>query len=214
MITVKWKALASTILVLGVAVVGFGAASRATAQGATPIATPIVGASQVSVAIRDVNGADVGTATFTEGDDGVVTVEIEVQDLPAGDHGIHVHETGVCDPSGDQPFSSAGAHFNPAGTQHGGPPTITASPEAIATGHAGDLGNITVGADGTGTATVETDRFTLSLGPTSLQDADGSALVIHADPDDLMTDPSGNSGARIACGVVFPPTEATPVAQA
>jgi superoxide dismutase, Cu-Zn family len=212
MMTVKWKALTSTILVLGVAVLGFGAASRVTAQDATPIATPIVGASQVSVAIRDVNGLDVGTATFIEGDDGVVTVEIEVQDLPAGDHGIHVHETGVCDPSGDQPFSSAGAHFNPAGTQHGGPPTITASPEATATGHAGDLGNITVGTDGTGTATVKTDRFTLSIGPTSLQDADGSALVIHADPDDLTTDPSGNSGARIACGVVFPPSEATPVA--
>lgn len=210
--TVKWKALTPTILVLGVAVLGLNAASRVIAQEATPIATPIVGASQVAVAIRDVNGTDVGTATFTEGDDGVVTVEIEGQDLPAGDHGIHVHETGLCDPSGDEPFSSAGAHFNPAGTQHGGPPTVSGTPEATATGHAGDLGSITVGTDGTGMTTVETDRFTLSIGPTSLQDADGSALVVHADPDDLTTDPSGNSGAGIACGVVFPPAEATPVA--
>ena len=87
-----------------------------------------------------------------------------------------------------------------------------ATPVADQMGHAGDLGNITVNADGTGTATVQTDRFTLSEGEFSLQDMDGSAILIHAGADDLMTDPSGDSGDRIACGVVFPPMGGTPVA--
>jgi superoxide dismutase, Cu-Zn family len=180
----------------------------------------------VAVVIRDVNNADVGTATFSQGDDGTVTVNVEVQGLPAGEHGIHIHEYGICDPSGDQPFSTAGSHYNPTATRHGGPPmddahmaamsgtpevTAAGSPEA-STGHAGDLGNITVNDDGTGTLTVTSDRFTLEQGPTTLQDLDGSAIVIHQDVDDLVTDPSGNSGARIACGVIFPSTEGTPVA--
>ncbi|MEA2525919.1 MAG: superoxide dismutase, Cu-Zn family [Thermomicrobiales bacterium] len=215
----KSKLLVPTIAALGAIVLGLGGVSQTIAQEGTPAATPIVGASQVAVVIQDVDGNDVGNATFTEGGDGVVTVEVEVQGLPAGEHGIHVHETGVCDPSGDQPFSSAGGHYNPAGTTHGGPPAAadhdmaaaSGSPEA-GTGHAGDLGNISVGDDGTGTLTIQTDRFTLSIGPTTLQDADGSALVIHANADDLMTDPSGNSGGRIACGVIFPPAEGTPVA--
>jgi superoxide dismutase, Cu-Zn family len=209
-----WKGLTTTLLATGVVVFGLGAARPVVAQDATPIATPIVGVSQVSVAIRDVDGIDVGTATLTEGDDGIVTVEIEIQGLPAGDHGIHVHETGICDPTGDEPFSSAGGHFNPASSQHGGPPSDSGTSEATATGHAGDLGNIAIAADGSGTATVDTDRLTLGHGSTALQDADGSAFVVHADPDDLSTDPSGNSGARIACGVVFPPADATPVASA
>jgi Cu-Zn family superoxide dismutase len=199
--------LMPAIAACGALVLGLSGVSRGLAQDSTPVASPIVGASQVAIAIRDVNGTDVGSVTFTEGDDGAVTVEVEVSGLPAGEHGLHVHETGRCEPAGDEPFASAGDHFNPTGTHHGGPPATAGmggTPEASA-GHAGDLGNITVAADGTGSAVVETDRLTLSIGPTTLQDTDGSALVIHADPDDLATDPSGNSGTPIACGVIFPP---------
>lgn len=210
----KWKVLGLTLVAVGAIIVGLSGATRVVAQEATPAASPIVGASAVSVVLRDVNGADVGTATFAEGADGVVTVIVAVQGLPEGEHGLHVHETGLCEP----PFASAGGHFNPTGAMHGGPPTVEggqlseASPVADQIGHAGDLGNITVNADGAGTATVQTDRFTLSDGEFSLQDVDGSAIVVHAGEDDLVTDPSGNSGDRIACGVVFPPTDATPVA--
>ena len=216
----SWKARALTIVAVGAMLAGLGGATRVVAQDGTPEASPIVGVSQVSVVLRDVNGDDVGSASFVEGADGVVAVTVEVRALPAGEHGLHVHETGDCDPSGDKPFSSAGGHFNPTGATHGGPPDIAggqlseSSPvaETTASGHAGDLGNITVDANGDGIATVQTDRFTLSEGEFSLQDMDGSAIVVHADVDDLTTDPSGNSGDRIACGVVFAPMGGTPVA--
>jgi Cu-Zn family superoxide dismutase len=150
--------LMPAIAACGALVLGLSGVSRGLAQDSTPVASPIVGASQVAIAIRDVNGTDVGSVTFTEGDDGAVTVEVEVSGLPAGEHGLHVHETGRCEPAGDEPFASAGDHFNPTGTQHGGPPATAGmggTPEASA-GHAGDLGNITVAADGTGSVTVET----------------------------------------------------------
>src|SRR5687767_3286670 len=104
----RWKALALTIVAVGAMIAGFGGATRVVAQDGTPEASPMVGVSQVSVVLRDVNGADVGSASFAEGADGVVAVTVEVHGLPAGEHGLHVHETGVCDPSGDGPFSSAG----------------------------------------------------------------------------------------------------------
>jgi Cu-Zn family superoxide dismutase len=119
-----------------------------------------------------------------------VTVSVTAEGIPPGEHGIHVHGVGVCDRSGSDPFASAGGHFNPTGAPHGGPDEANA--------HAGDLGNITADEK----IEVATDRFTLSEGPLSLSDIDGSALVIHADRDDLMTDPAGESGARIACGVI------------
>lgn len=211
----KWKALGLTLVAVGAMIVGLSGATRVVAQDATPEPSPMVGVSAVSVVLQDANGQDVGNATFAEGADGVVTVIVEVQGLPEGEHGLHVHETGLCEP----PFKSAGGHFNPTGAMHGAPPTVEggqlsdASPVADhQMGHAGDLGNITVNADGSGTATVQTDRFTLSDGEFSLQDMDGSAIVVHAGTDDLMTDPSGDSGDRIACGVVFPPMGGTPVA--
>ena len=99
-------------------------------------------------------------------------------------------------------FTSAGGHFNPDNRQHG-----SENPQGS---HAGDLPNLVVGANGAGSLVVTTDRFSLAAGrPTSLLDADGSALVVHAGPDDLKTDPTGNSGARIACGVVTPVRAAT-----
>jgi Cu-Zn family superoxide dismutase len=98
---------------------------------------------------------------------------------------------GKCEPP---PFTSAGAHFNPGARQHG-----FLNPQGA---HAGDLPNITIAADGTGRLETAADGLTLGMGATSLFDADGSAIVVHAAPDDFKTDPTGNSGARIACGIV------------
>jgi Cu-Zn family superoxide dismutase len=184
-------------------------APGATAQTDT-VATPAEYAEEgaVSAIITDVDGNELGAAVFIPIEGGT-HVEIEVQGLPEGDHGIHIHETGVCDPGGDEPFSSAGGHFNPTGAHHGGPMigNAGATPEAEQS-HAGDLGNITIGSDGSGGLTFDTNAFLVEEGaPNSLRDDDGSAIVIHADPDDLTTDPSGNSGARLACGVIFAPSQ-------
>jgi Cu-Zn family superoxide dismutase len=179
------------------------------AQEATPAATPTTPIS-VEVMLQDVAGTIVGTAIFTEERPGVVMMTIEVVGPTAGEHGIHVHEAGACDLEGEMPFASAGAHYNPTGTQHGGPPLVmadTATPTTdlatpgVTTGHAGDLGNIVVDAKGRGLLEITTDRFQLA----DLEDADGSALVIHANLDDLVTDPDGNSGERIVCGVIVSP---------
>jgi superoxide dismutase, Cu-Zn family len=209
----------TTVLVLAVSVLmlASGFAMGAAAQEATPEVT----APMASVTLRDVAGTDVGTATLTEDGEQHVTITVEVSGLTPGEHGIHVHETGLCDPSGDQPFSSAGGHFNPTDGVHDGPPTL-GTPSAmvgtpVANVHAGDLGNITADAGGNATLQIMTDRFTLSAGPTSLQDGDGSALVIHADRDDLTSQPSGESGGRVVCGEVYPPQgtpSASPVAGA
>jgi Cu-Zn family superoxide dismutase len=178
----------------------------------TPVATPAGYAEEgaVSAIIMDTSGTEVGAAVFLPNEDGSVHIEVEVQGLPEGDHGIHIHETGTCDPSGDDPFASAGGHFNPSGAQHGGPmqqgQAGSASPEADQQHHAGDLGNITIDADGNGSLSMDAAAFTLDEGAeNSLRDDDGSAIVIHENPDDMMTDPSGNSGGRIACGVIFAP---------
>jgi Cu-Zn family superoxide dismutase len=123
----------------------------------------------------------------------VVTVDIASLALPAGTHGIHFHEVARCD-GGATAFSTAGAHYNPLGRQHG--------LDNPAGPHAGDAPNIVIPASGVGAASFGTDRVSLTPGTISLFDADGSALVIHANADDQRTQPSGNSGARIACGVV------------
>lgn len=185
--------------------------------GASPEGTP---PGILEVAIFNPAGQQVGTAQLAESADSV-TVTVEVTNMPPGEHGIHIHETGICDPFGEDQFGSAGGHYNPTGATHGGPPDMTSatpgatpegSPEPL-TGHAGDLGNITVGSDGSGSLVVTTNRFTLSPGDVTLFDQDGSAIIIHAKADDLTTDPSGDSGARIACGVIAPaPGAGTPAA--
>lgn len=143
--------------------------------------------------MRDAQGRMVGGAIFTEVSDGV-RILLEVRGLPPGLKGVHIHEVGKCDPPA---FTSAGDHFNPAKRQHGlqnplGP-------------HAGDLPNIQIDGDGNGRLETVTDRVTLSTGPTSVFDSDGSALVVHGAPDDFKTDPTGNSGGRIVCGVITRP---------
>ena len=140
--------------------------------------------------LRSSNGQPAGMATLTQMPGGVRIV-IDAKGLPPGPHGVHVHAVGKCE--GPQ-FTTAGAHFNPESKQHG-----TMNPQGA---HAGDLPNLTIVTDGTGRLEAITNRITLGAGTTSLFDADGSAIVVHAGPDDLKTDPTGNSGGRIACGVV------------
>ena len=135
-------------------------------------------------------GRNVGTATFTQVGN-AVRVVLEARGLPPGAKGVHVHEIGRCDPPS---FNSAGGHFNPGKRQHG-----LLNPQGP---HAGDLPNLTVAADGTGRLETTTERLTLGSGSTSVFDADGSALVVHAGPDDFRTDPTGNSGGRAACGAL------------
>jgi len=140
--------------------------------------------------MRNASGQVVGNATFTQ-IGGALRVLLEVQGLPAGAKAVHVHAVGKCEaPS----FNSAGEHFNPLGRQHGA--LNPAGP------HGGDLPNITVGKDGRGRLESTTELMTLLTGASSVFDGDGSALIIHAAPDDFRTDPTGNSGARLACGVV------------
>ncbi|HWU95593.1 MAG TPA: superoxide dismutase family protein [Sphingomonas sp.] len=137
--------------------------------------------------IKNAAGETIGTA-IAEEVDGAIRVMVEAGKLPPGPHGTHIHAVGKCEgPS----FASAGGHWNPTTHQHG--------KENPAGPHAGDMPNLDIGEGGTGR-----DRtiFTLPGGTyQQLLDEDGAAIVIHADPDDYKTDPSGNSGGRIACGV-------------
>ena len=141
--------------------------------------------------MKDAKGNNVGLATFTEDGNGLVHVNVNVSGLTPGLHGIHFHEKGNCaGPS----FTSAGGHYNPLCKEHG-----LNNPKGP---HAGDLPNLKVGEDGTGHMNVTTDLVTLSPGPSTLFTANGTSLVIHAEPDDQITNPAGNSDARIICGVI------------
>src|SRR5215470_17601312 len=136
--------------------------------------------------LRDGRNQVVGQASFIDVTGGVRIV-LEARGLPAGEKAVHLHEVGTCEAPA---FTSAGAHFNPQHRQHG-----LLNPEGP---HAGDLPNITIAENGTGRLETFTDRVTLGAGTTSLFDTDGTAIVIHADPDDFKTDPAGTSGSRIA----------------
>ena len=140
--------------------------------------------------LRDKSGESVGSAVLRE-EDGHVRIVVQASGLTPGRHGVHVHAVGRCEPPG---FQSAGGHFNPLAKQHG---------LDSATGpHAGDLPDLEVDARGRTEYVAVTPRLTLGPGPTSIFDADGSAIVIHAAADDQRTDPSGNSGDRVLCGVL------------
>jgi superoxide dismutase, Cu-Zn family len=149
--------------------------------------------------LRDQAGQPVGVVRLTQEAEGKVLVRAVTHDLPAGFHGFHVHAVGLCVP----PFTSAGGHYNPGGSGHGA--------------HAGDLPSLLVGADGTGELRFKTDRFSVA----EMLDADGSAVIVHASPDNFAHIPSryysttegtygpdsvtlatGDAGARVACGVV------------
>lgn len=192
--------LAIAIAVIAGFVVNRYAATEA--QDVAPVGT--------EVPLRDIGGRDVGVVTLADTPEGL-SLTVSVSELKPGDHGIHLHEAGLCDPSGESPFASAGAHFNPAMMVHGGTP-VAGVPIAEQQRHAGDLGNLTTDSAGIAVSSFTLPEITLADGPTTLADADGTALVIHEDPDDLITDPDGNSGSRLACAVIAAPqaTAATP----
>lgn len=144
-----------------------------------------------SATLFDASGRQVGVVALTE-DGSSVLVSGNFQSLAPAQHGIHFHTVGRCDTTGA--FASAGGHFNPASRKHG-----LENPEGP---HAGDLPNLVIDSSGTGRYRTTTSRVTLGTGSASLLDADGSAVVVHALADDQRTDPAGNSGARVACGVV------------
>lgn len=135
------------------------------------------------------DGQPAGEARLTEGPDGL-TLALEVRAIPSGNHGVHIHTTGQCDGPG---FESAGGHWNPTNKNHG-----VANDNGS---HLGDFVNLEVAADGTGRFERPISGATLSGENNALLDDDGAAFIIHAGRDDQVSDPSGNSGARLACGV-------------
>src|SRR5206468_6988628 len=145
---------------------------------------------QARADIQNAEGKSVGTASLRETKAGLLmTVNVKV--LPQGLHAVHVHSVGKCE---GPAFTSAGPHFNPMNKKHG--------LKNAAGPHAGDLPDMYVEKNGTGRYEVLIDSMTLGSGETSIFDADGSAIIIHVTADDNVTDPAGNSGDRIACGVI------------
>ena len=140
------------------------------------------------------SGSPIGTAQVWQDKNGLVHVDIASISLPGGTHGIHFHEVGKCESSASPAFATAGGHYNPMAMEHG-----LQNPKGP---HAGDNPNIEIPASGVGNVAFSTDRVSLTPGTRTLFDADGSSLVVHANADDQVTNPSGNSGGRIACGVV------------
>jgi Cu-Zn family superoxide dismutase len=153
------------------------------------LVTGVAHAQTARAGLEDASGRRVGQATLEQQGDGV-QIRATFSELPPGTHAFHIHETGACAP----PFESAGDHFNPTGKLHG-----TKNPRGP---HAGDLPNIEASANGRVTVEAMVEGVALADGTNGLLDADGAALVVHERADDDRTDPAGNAGTRIACGVI------------
>ncbi len=168
-----------------VAVWGILAGATAPAQDAKPV-------KQIKVSLTNSQGQPAGTAVLKQKKDGV-QVKLSVKNVPFGEHGVHIHQNPLCEAPD---FKTAGGHFNPDAKQHG-----FQNPMGH---HAGDLPtNLTVGEDHRGTATWMLTSVTLQPGaPNSLLSNGGTSIMVHEKADDMKTDPSGNSGNRIACGVI------------
>ena len=146
--------------------------------------------SATKVELKGAKGEAIGTATLTSAGSGV-SIALDVTGLTPGVHGVHLHQVPKCE---GPAFTSAGPHLNPDNKKHG-----MENPEGP---HAGDIPNFTVGADGTAKTTIAAQHVSLGTGMNSLFNNGGAAIVIHAAADDNKTDPSGNSGDRIACGTI------------
>jgi len=174
-VTIGTGALAATLLLTSACVSG--------TEGAR---TPSMGQGAATAMLKDASGTDVGRVSITPAGTGKLRVSVEARGMAPGTRAFHVHTTGRCDAPA---FTTAGGHWNPAMKQHGRDNPMGA--------HAGDMPNLTIGADGKGRLTAEIDGDMAGL-----LDADGAAVMVHAAPDDYRTDPTGNAGARLACGVV------------
>jgi Cu-Zn family superoxide dismutase len=180
--------MGKTPVLLAVLVAAAGCSTSTSSSSATP-AAQAPAAAKATAAIEGRSGSNLsGNATFTEKSGGGVHVSVDVTGAPEGVHAVHLHDKGDCSAPD---ASSAGGHFNPTSTTHG-------SPDAP-NHHAGDFGNMTVGADGKGHVELDTTMLSVSAGPNSVM---GRGIIVHAKADDMQTQPTGNAGGRIGCGVV------------